>query len=204
MKTAIDVVLLPSSKMTAKVIEINRELLKNDVNKIILDAHNCLPHISLCMGVIENIGLPRIRAILSDVSARFLPLQLEAVGIRADIIPTGKKVSGLRIKEERLLQGLQAAVMDALWPYLTYDVNAGMLYNPQEIEEVTFGWIKGYAKKHEDPSLFHPHITVGVGETGVFDDEFPIAFGASILALCQLGNYCTARKVVDKFELAAA
>ena len=203
MKIAIDVVLLLSAEMTAKVIEINRELIKNNTNKIVLNAHDCLPHISLCMGVIDDTNLLQVRAKLGSISTNLSPLQLSAENIRADVITTGEKVSGLRIKGEPSLQKLQVAVMDALWPYLTYDVDANMLHNPQEVEEVTFTWIKGYAKKYEDPSLFHPHITAGVGETNTFNDEFPMSFDASTLALCQLGNYCTARKILGAFKLAA-
>ena len=60
-KTAIDVVLLPSEVMMAKAIEINRELLKTFDNKIILDIKNCLPHISLCMGVVSNEDIQKSR-----------------------------------------------------------------------------------------------------------------------------------------------
>lgn len=200
-KTAIDVVLLPSRQMAHKAIQINQELLKLAENKIVLNEQDCLPHISLCMGVIENAELLQVQAILSNISRSFAPFQLTADSMRADTIPTGKKVSGLRIKNHRLLQKLQSTIMSELWSYLTYDVDAQMLYNPPEVEEVTFTWIRSYAKKHEDPSLFHPHITVGFGETGAFDDEFPMSFTASTLALCQLGNYCTVRKVFGTFEL---
>jgi len=203
-KTAIDVVLLPSPEMTNKVIQINRELLKTNGQKIVLDEQNCLPHISLCMGVVENADLPQIQVALGSISRDFSSFQLTIENMRADTIPTGKKESDLRIKDDISLQKLQATIMSKLWPYLTYDVNAQMLYNPQEIEEVTFTWIKGYAKKYEDPSSFYPHITVGFGETEVFDEEFPMTFNASTLALCQLGNYCTARKVFGKFELLAS
>jgi len=29
-------------------------------------------------------------------------------------------------------------------------------------------WIKGYAKKYNNPKLFYPHITIGFGETDKF------------------------------------
>ena len=61
-KTAIDVVLLPSPEMAARVIAINQELLKSAERKIILDEQVCLPHISLCMGVgRESQGAWRLR-----------------------------------------------------------------------------------------------------------------------------------------------
>lgn len=200
-KTAIDVVLLPSSEMTTKVIEINRELLKTAEHKIILDDRTCLPHISLCMGVIEDANLPEAKRILTEVTQGFTVFELTAENLRPDVILTGETVFGLRIKTTEVLQKLQTMVMDRLWPYLSYNVDANMLYNPSEIEDVTLTWIKGYAKKHDDPSLFSPHMTVGFGETNAFAGDFPMQFDAPVLALGQLGNYCTFRKVLERLEL---
>lgn len=200
-KTAIDVVLLPSSEMTSKAFEINRALLKTAERKIVFDQQSCLPHISLCMGVIDNTNLPEAMRLLGDIAQDSSVFELTAESMRADIILTGKTVSGLRIRNTEALQRLQNAVMNKLWPYLSYNVGASMLYNPSEIEEITFTWIKGYAKKHDDPSLFSPHMTVGFGETGAFAKEFPLQFSTSTLALGQLGNYCTFRKVLERYDL---
>lgn len=198
-KTAIDVVLLPSPAMTARAIEINAELQKSFEKKIILNDKNCLPHISLCMGVVRNEDIPEVTKILSDVADEYSPFKFSAESIKAAIIPTGKKVSGLRIASTDDLQKLHESIMQKLRNFLSYVVEASMFYNPPEIEEVTFTWVKGYGDKHDDPASFHPHITVGFGETNKF--TFPINFSASTLALCQLGNYCTCRKVLVSFNL---
>jgi len=58
---AIDVVLLPSDGMMNRAIEINKVLLKENENKIILHKEKCLPHISLCMGCIEENKIPDIK-----------------------------------------------------------------------------------------------------------------------------------------------
>ncbi|HWZ65976.1 MAG TPA: hypothetical protein VNX65_04275 [Patescibacteria group bacterium] len=201
MKTAIDVVLLPSPEMTAKVIEINRELLKTAEHKIVLNPQNCLPHVTLCMGVIDTIDLPKAKEILKAIAQDYAAFELIVEFMRADMIPTGEVVSGLRIKNTEILQKLHTTIMEALWPYLSYEVDKQMLYNPPEIEDVTFTWITGYAKKHDDPSLFSPHMTAGLGQTNMFVGDFPIQFTASTLALGQLGNYCTCRKVLEKWQL---
>ena len=198
-KIAIDVVLLPSIEMMELAIEINKELLKNNEHKIILNKEKCLPHISLCMGCIEEDKIPEINNLLDEISKNFLQFNLEAVKLKADIIPTGKKVSGLHIKNQDNLQKLHENIMKKLWNYLSYDVEISMLFNPHEVEEVTFYWIKNYAKKYYNPSSFHPHITTGFGETNKF--QLPIKFTASKIALCQLGNYCTCKKVISSFNL---
>ena len=165
---AIDVVLLPSAAMMNRAIEINTELLKRDEDKIILDKESCLPHISLCMGCIDEDKIPEIKTVLDEIATAFSPFNLQAIELTAAIIPTGKKVSGLQVKNTVELQKLHETIMKKLWSYLSYDVDISMLFNPPEVEEVTLYWIRNYAKNYNDPSLFQPHITVGFGETDTF------------------------------------
>lgn len=198
-KIAIDVVLLPSEEMMDKAIKINEELLKDYENKIILHKENCLPHISLCMGCIDEKDLPKAKEILDDIANEFKQMDLVAEDIEAEIIPTGKKVSGLNIKKTDEVQKIHEIVMGKLFHLLTYNAEIEMVFNPPEVEEVTLFWIKNYSKKYKNPDKFHPHITVGFGETDKF--YFPINFGASRLALCHLGNYCTCRKILFESKL---
>jgi len=67
-KIAVDVVLLPSERIVDKAIEANRELLKQCPDKIILDKENCLPHVSLAMGCIEETDSPGIKNILPPLN----------------------------------------------------------------------------------------------------------------------------------------
>lgn len=198
-KIAIDVVLLPSEEMMDIAIKINKELLKEYENKIILDKQKCLPHISLCMGCIDKNNILEIEDILKDIVLQFSKMNLVADKLKPETIPTGKIVSGMVIQNTKELQDLHEIVMKKLWNFLSYNVEVSMLFNPLEVEEVTFYWIKNYAKKYDNPSSFHPHLTVGFGETDKF--QFPIKFTSSKLALCQLGNYCTCRKVIISFDL---
>jgi 2'-5' RNA ligase len=198
-RIAIDVALLPSEEMMEKAIEINQELRQNNEEKIILSKEGCLPHISLCMGVIDTTALPEVNKILTDIAEDLTPLNLSAAKIYAVTSPTGEKISGIRIASNDRLQKLHENIMNKLKPYLSYDVAVSMLYQSSNVEEVTLSWIRRYADNHDNPSLFNPHITVGIGETDKF--VFPINFTASTIALCQLGNYCTCQKVITKFEL---
>jgi 2'-5' RNA ligase len=197
-RIAIDVVLLPSDQMTDYAIEVNRELLKTFDNKIILNNENCLPHISLAMGCIDEKDISDIEKILRDIAKRYSFSELRVVGIRAETIPTGKKVLGFNVEKTKELQLLHEEVMKGLAPYFTYDVTTAMLFSPPEVEETTLFWIKSYPEKSSFEN-FSPHITIGFGETDKV--EVPIKFAASKLALCHLGNYCTCRKVLVSIEL---
>jgi len=197
-KIAIDVVLLPSEELTDKAIELNKKLLETFEKKIVLRKDSCLPHISLCMGVVDENDLPAVEEILQDIAKRFSSLSLNAVAMPPHTIPTGKKVSGLVLEKTEELQSLHETVMKKLDPYLTHDVTTDLLCAPPEIEEVSLYWIKIYAKEKSFKN-YAPHITIGFGETDEVD--LPISFSASTLALCHLGNYCTCRKVLYSTKL---
>ena len=191
-KLAIDVVLFPDAVMTNAVIEINQELLKSFDSKIILHKEKCLPHISLAMGVLEEKDIPTVGSILREIAKEFKTLNLAVAAMNADTISTGEKILGIEVERTEELQRLHEMVMQKLKPYLSYDVEKEMLFNPPEIEEVTFRWIKKYSGKSSFEN-FSPHITVGIGETDTI--QTPKTFTASRIALCHLGNYCTCRKV---------
>ncbi len=197
-RIAVDVVLLPSGEMTDYAIEVNRELLKTFDNKIILDRENCLPHISLAMGCIDEKDIPDIEKILRDIAEQYSFKELRVIDIRAETIPAGKKVSGFKIEKTKELQSLHEEVMQRLTPYFTYDVTTAMLFSPLEVEQATLFWIKSYPEKSSFEN-FSPHITIGFGETDKV--KVPIKFAASKLALCHLGNHCTCRKVLVSTEL---
>lgn len=197
-RIAVDVVLLPSDEMTDYAIEVNRGLLKTFDNKIILDRENCLPHISLAMGCIDEKDIPDIEKILRDIAKQHSFRELRVVDIYAETIPTGKKVSGFEIEKTKELQLLHEEVMQRLTPYFTYDVTTAMLFSPPEVEQATLFWIKNYPEKSSFEN-FSPHITIGFGETDKV--KVPIKFAASKLALCHLGNHCTCRKVLVSTEL---
>ena len=136
-KIAIDVVLLPSEEMMDKAIEINRELLKENENKIVLDKQKCLPHISLCMGCIEEDNIPKIEESLKKIASQFSTMNLIAHELKPETIPSGKIVSGITINNTKELQSLQETVMKQLWQFLSYDVKISMLFNPPEVEEIS-------------------------------------------------------------------
>src|SRR5215217_3843119 len=129
------------------------------------------------MGVVESDDLPAMQQVLQDRVKTTAPFELIAEQLRVDTIQTGEVLSGIRIKNNPQLAAFQSAVMSGLWPYLSYDeIDATMFYAPSTIAPITYTWVKNYAKKHEDPSLFHPHITAGFGKTAAFDALFPATF----------------------------
>lgn len=195
---AVDVVLLPTEEMADKAIAANKELLKQYAHKIVLDKENCLPHISLAMGCIDERNIEEIDKILKTAAKESSLGQLSAVCIHTESNRAGEKVSVLEIEKTEALQSLHEEVMKRLEPYFSYDVEANMVLSSSETGESTLDWIKNYPEKSSFEN-FSPHITIGYGEINNF--SFPIKFTVSKLALCHLGNHCTCRKILASTNL---
>ena len=65
---AVDVVLLPDEAMTSRAIEINRRLITSDPPEIVLNRKDCLPHISLAMGCIDEADVTAIQERLETLA----------------------------------------------------------------------------------------------------------------------------------------
>jgi 2'-5' RNA ligase len=197
-KIAVDVVLLPSEAMANQAIKVNKELLKQYANRIILDKENCLPHISLAMGCIDERNVADIEKILKSIAEKNNPGRLSIVGINIGTNSLGEKVSSFKVKKTKRLLSLHEKVMLRMKPYFSYNVTAEMVLSPPTAGESTLLWIKNYSEKSAFDNFF-PHITIGYGQ--VNDFSFATEFTASKLALCHLGNHCTCRKILAAVKL---
>jgi 2'-5' RNA ligase len=197
---AVDVVLIPSEEMTNTAIEANRELLKKNPEKIILDREKCLPHISLAMGCIDQKQNADIEKILQKIAEEFFICSLRIAGVHTHTNITGEKVSVLQIENTNRLQSLHERVMTSMKPYFSYDVTADMVLSDGTISKSTLLWIKNYPAESGYEKFF-PHITLGYGEIEL--ESLPARFNVSKIALCHLGNHCTCRKVLAVAELTA-
>lgn len=197
-KIAVDIVLLPSEEMMDKAIEANRELLKQCTDKITLNKKDCLPHISLAMGCIEETDIANVEKTLRAVARNHPPGPLRVVGIRIETDAARRKVSMFEVSKTERLQSLHEAVMRELAPYFSYRVTADMVLSEPAADESTLRWIRDYPEKSSSESFF-PHITVGYGQ--ITGSPSPIEFRAAQLALCHLGNHCTCRKILASAEL---
>ena len=194
---AVDVVLLPDEGMTDRAIEANTELVERFGKEIVLNKENCLPHISLAMGCVDEKDIGAIEKVLNGIAKEYSLADLRAIGIETTVNSAGEKVSVFEVGRTKQLLSLHEKVVGKLSPYLSYNVTANMVYG-EEIEESTLLWIKNYREKSSFAN-FQPHITIGYGEAE--NGPFPIKFAASKLALCHLGNHCTCRKILASINL---
>jgi hypothetical protein len=197
-RLAVDIVLLPSEPMTDRVIEVNRELVQRSGKKIVLDRTCCLPHISLCMGVLKEKDLRAVSRILARIAEQTAPLTLTAVRLTARADSNEEMVSGFEIKPTKEIKQIHETVMAETAKFLTHKATPAMLAPPPPFSDGTFQWIKNYPFESSF-SKFRPHITAGFGEA--LRVTLPIRFTAPTLALCHLGNHCTCRKILTSVSV---
>jgi len=187
-KIAIDIALLPPEEIMNKAIEINSQFADDPIQ---LNKENCLPHISLCMGVVEAEDLPKIEKIINEIIENFQALSLKINGIN-------DKHTCFETKNNKDLQRLHETIMTELETYLSYNATTDMCFSPPIVDEKTVSWINGY-KENTSFENFYPHITLGISK--LEGKELNIDFMASKIAICHLGNYCTCRKILYSVNL---
>lgn len=179
-------------------IEANAELVEKFRGKIVLNKENCLPHISLAMGCVDEGDINAIEKVLEEIAEQSSLGNLKVVGIVVSTNAKGEEVSVFEVEKTEQLQSLHEKAMDKLAGYLSYDVTEDMIYPSGEISESTLMWIKNYRVKSSFAN-FLPHITIGYGR--MENQPFPVEFTTSKLALCHLGNHCTCRKILVSIGL---
>ena len=224
-KLAVDVVLLPSEAMMDQAIALNRRLPGRSDQGIILNKKDCLPHISLAMGCIEREDVPLIQTILEKIAQRFPELDLTAIAVRAVTSPAGRTVSSIEIEKTAGLQRLHEAVMNRLSPHFSYTVSPEMFFASSAhgeahrgadgataaiadatpdatpdttIDKAAISWVENFPAQSSF-TRFSPHITAGFGQTDYLLG--PMRFQPASIALCQLGNFCTCRRILAAADL---
>lgn len=195
---AVDVVLLPDGDIVAKALTVNRRLVEQYDRHIVLDESH-LPHISLAMGCIETDDIAPAAEVLETVAQECPPGDLVITGIATTLNARGRQVSSFILAQTGPLQTLHERIMNEMQAYFSYDVTPEMIYGEQNVAETTLAWIRTYREKAAFRAFF-PHITLGYGMVSE-PLTFPMACVPSTLALCQLGNHCTCRRVLTHVEI---
>lgn len=195
-RRAIDVVLLPEEAIADMAIKANAKLVESFDSEIVLNKEDCLPHISLAMGCIDEKDIASIEKILRLVAKENALGNLTVLGIQTTGVGSNA-VSAFKIERTKELQSLHETVTERLAQYFSYDVTADMLADV-EVEQRTLQWISSFREKSSYEN-FAPHITIGYGE--MENPSFSMDFTVSKLVLCHLGNHCTCREILVSVEL---
>jgi len=153
-RKAVDVVLLPTETMMDRVIEVNRKLLEKSDKKIVLNRKNCLPHIFLAMGCVDERDIAVIEKFLRTITKECPLGDLRVIDIQTTESSAGGKVSVFKVEKTKELQLFHETVMGKLAPDISDDVCGDMIYTNAAVEGSTLLWIKNYWE-NQGSQIFH-------------------------------------------------
>lgn len=192
---AVDIVLIAPRAVREKAIQLNRSLTSSAESDFALDHQTCIPHISLLIGVVPEKQLGKLQLELERLAKKTAAIELTIPAYAVSTLPNKKYVSSLIIAKDSKLQRLHETLLKKTGPILkNTKVSKEMFFQgTSSIPEFSVSWVKRFILDSSKIN-YQPHITLGLGQ--VQSVALPIIFKASELALCQLGNYCTCRKVL--------
>ena len=135
--------MLPSDEIAEGIIGLNRRLLESTAGEIVLNKVDCVPHISLAMGCIEEKDIGSISGILEDIAGKLNIGELKFTNINIETNSVGQKISGLLIEKTEQLQLLHETVLEKLSPYFSDDVSEEMVL-AGKVNSTTLSWIRNY------------------------------------------------------------
>jgi hypothetical protein len=191
---AIDIVLFPPDQVAKELIAFSDDLNSKYGEKIHLNTVDCFPHISLLMGVATANNLEKVTEQLAEIASQTLPLEMTISGTKYS-----KNSTSINVVKTSELIGLQEIILERISPLLTYNPTTEMFFD--EPEPLAIKWVAEFLT-NSTGEAFDPHFTVGPpgqGETYMGTSSCT----ASTLAVCQLGNYCTCKKVLYQVPIAS-
>ncbi|MBJ7882499.1 2'-5' RNA ligase family protein [Gelidibacter salicanalis] len=197
---AIDVLLTLPEDVYDQAVHLNQSVLKNNPNNFTLDDQH-IPHITLLQSYVKESDLPEIETLLVGLyktiaDETFVVDQLQYAKDK------NKSFASMGMEKSEALMALHEKVIGLLKPYSVSNGSQVSYVQNEDgtpIDDFTIAYVPKFVSDYSFIN-FNPHISLGVGETTVLDSlaqhHQPTKFKAPALALYQLGNFGTARKLL--------
>ena len=190
---AVDVAVLLPDPLLQPLLRLNAALLPPPDGFRFDDTH--LPHVTLVQQFVAAAQLPAVIEAIAAALRGVAPLGLLPAGLSH-----GRTASTLRLEPTGPLTRLHADLMDRLRQFESGrgDAAAFCSTGKETPRDADVDWVLHF-RANAAYDRFDPHITVGVGTLQELN-PLPAAAGARV-ALCQLGRFCTCRRVLAEWSL---
>lgn len=188
---AVDIAILPPPAVARTAMTLSAALPAGESQGLRLDLTH-LPHITLTQQFVTVGAVPEIADVISRVLSECPPLRLSIAGPGR-----GSRSVWMQVEATLALRALHDGVMDALRPFEQSgggpDAFAGGDARPADVT-----WVADF-RERSSHTRYTPHITLGHA-AGLPHVE-RLSFVAETVALCHLGRFCTARKILRLWTL---
>ena len=190
---AVDVAILLPGALLRPLLRLNAALLPPP-GGFRFDATH-LPHLTLTQHFVAAARLPGVVRETAAALRGAGPLRLLPAGPSR-----GRTASVVQVVPTAALTRLHAGLMDRLEPFERGpgDEAAFVADAREPVRRADVEWVRQF-RTQAAHGRFEPHVTVGVGALPRLD-PLPAA-DAARAALCQLGRFCTCRRVLAEWNL---
>ena len=201
---AIDVLLQPGRKMVSLSEQLNARMREQTPGGFELDEEHA-PHITLIQRFVAESDLPRVLAAVEEVKSRWAVDELTMTATGIYHIPSGAiGLAGIGVEPSGQLIRLQNAVLAAVNPYARSGGGEAAFVPDRSgtpFDPFLFTYVDAFVPERTGDN-FKPHVTIGMAPLDWLEDleRQPFekfSFGATGIAVYQLGNFGTASKRLD-------
>jgi len=206
--TAIDIALEPDATMIRHAEAANARLRDVFPKGYALDATH-RPHISMLQRFVQTAALDKVYAAVGDVLAKEKPAGWTLKAFKYDFVVWDKVgVTVILVEPTDQLIRFQQKLIDAIAPFTVEKGTAAAFFTTPEdpdINQPTIDYVTHYVPDSSGKKLI-PHVTVGVAppdylKTMVAEPFDAFTFSPVALSVYQLGNFGTARKKLQAWQL---
>jgi 2'-5' RNA ligase superfamily len=191
--TAIDVALLPPPPLAQHAIELSASLPHAESQGVLLGPDH-LPHVTLVQAFVDADESADVFARIDEILRRQAPLDLHVFGGAA-----GARSVWIGIDRTPALVDLHTRLMAAVLPYERRDGDASAFFG-NDARDRDVHWVAHF-RTASSFDAFRPHITLGhAAEPPAIP---PCDVRVDSIAACHLGRFCSCRRVLRAWSLAA-
>jgi 2'-5' RNA ligase superfamily len=206
--TAIDIALEPDATMIQHAEAANARLREVFPRGYALDATH-RPHISMLQRFVQTAALDKVYAAVADVLAGEKPAGWTLKAFKYDFVVWDKAgVTVILVEPTDQLIRFQQKLIDAIAPFTVEKGTAAAFFTTAEdpdINQPTIDYVTHYVPDSSGKKLV-PHVTVGVVPPDylkkmIAEPFDAFTFSPVALSVYQLGNFGTARKKLQAWQL---
>lgn len=206
--TAIDIALEPDATMIKHAEAANARLREVFPTGYALDATHS-PHITILQRFVHTADLDKVYAAVGDVLAAEKPARWTLKTFKYEfVVSDDAGVTAMLVEPTDQLIRFQQKLIDAVAPFAVEKGTAAAFFTTKEdldINQPTIDYVAHYVPDSSG-KRFVPHVTVGVASPDYLKkmvaepfDKF--TFSPAALSVYQLGNFGTARKKLQAWQL---
>lgn len=188
---ALDIAILPPPAVTRRAVDLSASLPSGESQGLLLGPEH-LPHVTLTQQFVRTVDLDAFFERVEATLRTCAPLRLRVPGGAM-----GSHTVWLAIDRDSALVALHRQLLEATQAFEQTGGDVTAFFGG-DARDRDVNWVRNY-RTASSLDRFLPHITLGHAAGPPLVE--PFEFDATTVAVCQLGRFCTCRRILRAWEL---